>query len=97
MAPPTAPLRAASPPAPLPAPLRAPDPPSGGGRLTAPLIAISLVALVILAGLAWSLVPTLYVRPDGVRAVEPPRAAELRDDLRRVALRLAQPVTIRRR
>ena len=53
--------------------------------------------LVVLVVAAWSLVPTLYVRPDGVRARPAPQPRQLGDDLRRAALRLTEPVTIRRR
>jgi hypothetical protein len=61
------------------------------------LLVCALLALTALAALAWSLAPTLYVRPDGVRASTPEaRPAELRHDLRRAALRLGEPVTIRR-
>jgi hypothetical protein len=99
VAPPTAPLRAAAPPAPAhPAtPLRAAEEPAGRGRLSGALILAAIAALIVLAAIAWSRTPTLYVRPDGPRAADPPPAAELRDDLRRVALRLSAPVTIRRR
>jgi hypothetical protein len=94
----SAPLRAAHAPAPVgpPAPLRASDDGRRSGRLSGALILVALLALIGFGVAVWSIVPTLYVRPDGPRAAEPPRAAELRQDLRRVALRLAEPVTIRR-
>ena len=69
----------------------------GTGHLNATLIATAAVVLVVLVVAAWSLVPTLYVRPDGVRARPVPHPRQLGDDLRRAALRLAEPVTIRRR
>jgi hypothetical protein len=99
VAPPTAPLRAASPPAPLPSPtpLRAADEPARGRGLGTAVILAAIATLIVLAAIAWARTPTLYVRPDGARAADPPPPAELRDDLRRVALRLAEPVTIRRR
>jgi hypothetical protein len=68
------------------------------GRVVGALLVGSVLTLVTLGAVAWSAAPTLYVRPDGARAQAPdPRSAELRHDLRRAALRLAEPVTIRRR
>jgi len=95
---PTAPLRAARPV--VPPGLGAADEPTTGrsGRFVGTLLVGAAVALVALAATAWLLAPTLYVRPDGARAHTPDaRPAELRHDLRRAALRLAEPVTIRRR
>ena len=69
----------------------------GTGHLNATLIATAALVLVVLVVAAWSLVPTLYVRPDGVRARPAPQPRQLGDDLRRAALRLTEPVTIRRR
>ncbi len=69
----------------------------GTGHLNATLIATAALVLVVLVVAAWSLVPTLYVRPDGVRARPAPQPRQLGEDLRRAALRLTEPVTIRRR
>ena len=69
----------------------------GTGHLNATLIATAALVLVVLVVAAWSIVPTLYVRPDGVRARPAPQPRQLGDDLRRAALRLTEPVTIRRR
>jgi hypothetical protein len=69
----------------------------GTGHLNATLIATAALVLVVLVVAAWSIVPTLYVRPDGVRARPAPQPRQLGQDLKRAALRLTEPVTIRRR
>jgi hypothetical protein len=93
----TAPLRAAHP---VVVPDAAGDeaPTGRSGRFVGALLVGSVAALLGLGAVAWSLAPTLYTRPDGVRAqTADPQPGQLRHDLRRAALRLAEPVTIRRR
>jgi hypothetical protein len=68
------------------------------GRMTGALLVGSSLVLLAFGTAAWTLAPTLYVRPDGTRAsLQQPHPDELRLELRRTALRLAEPVTIRRR
>ena len=70
----------------------------GTGHLNATLIATAALVLVVLVVAAWSLVPTLYVRPDGVRAR--PCAAARGSWARTCGARRCgstEPVTIRRR
>jgi hypothetical protein len=69
----------------------------GTGHLNATLIATAGLVLVVLVVAAWSIVPTLSVRPDGVRARSAPQPRQLGQDLKRAALRLTEPVTIRGR
>jgi hypothetical protein len=93
-----APLRAARPAAPAADVEPVAEPAARSGRMTGALLVGCSLVLLAFGVAAWTLAPTLYVRPDGARAtLQPPKPEELRLELRRTALRLAEPVTIRRR